>query len=273
MYRILIADDEAIERKVLRRKLEKYFGDSVEILEAVNGREVMKLHREHAPGILILDIEMPGVTGLEAAERIRMTDSDCSIIFLTAFDEFSYAKKAITVRAMDYLLKPCAEKELIAAVEEAMRRADAAEARRQDARARKEEAAPAGEGGRKAADRAAGGASGEKGFPGQQEAIRAYIDRHYMFDLSVQDMADELGYSEAYFCKLFKQYFGQSFVSYLTEYRISLAAGMLEDEALSVKEVGRAVGYPDPNYFTKVFRRVRGISPTEFRNNAQKQNG
>lgn len=272
MYRILIADDEAIERRVLRRKLEKNFGENAEILEAVNGREVLKLHKEKTPRILILDIEMPRVTGLEAAERIRLKDSECSIIFLTAFDEFSYAKKAITVRAMDYLLKPCAEKELIAAVEEAMRRADAAEERQKKAAALASDGpAPVPETEKTAGTAAGQNSLGEKGFSGQQEAIRAYIDRHYMFDLSVQDMADELGYSEAYFCKLFKQYFGQSFVSYLTEYRISLAAGMLGDGSVSIKDAGKAVGYPDPNYFTKVFRRIKGISPTEFRNNAQKQ--
>ncbi|MBQ9563748.1 MAG: response regulator, partial [Lachnospiraceae bacterium] len=128
MYRILIADDEDIERRVLRRKLERNFGDSCEILEALNGREVLNLYREKAPHILILDIEMPGITGLEAAERIRQKDWNCSIIFLTAFDEFSYAKKAITVGALDYLLKPCAEKELLSVVEEGIRRADRAEA-------------------------------------------------------------------------------------------------------------------------------------------------
>ena len=255
MYRILIADDEDIERTVLRRKLERNFGDSCEILEAVSGREVLNIFREKRPQIYILDIEMPGVTGLEAAERIRQKDRNCSIIFLTAFDDFGYAKKAIAVRAMEYLLKPCAEKELVSAVEEAMRQADIAEGKQEQPGS----AVPEAQG-------SYPDSRGRSGFAGPQEAIRSYIDRNYMFNLSVQDMADELGYSEAYFCKLFKQYFGQSFVSYLTEYRISLAVRMMEDGSVSIKEIGRAVGYPDPNYFTKVFKRVKGQNPTDYRN-------
>ena len=73
--------------------------------------------------IAILDIEMPGINGIQAAERIREKDKKCCIIFLTAFDEFAYAKKAITVRALDYLLKPWDEKELMLVLEEAMRMA------------------------------------------------------------------------------------------------------------------------------------------------------
>ena len=73
---------------------------------------------------------MPGINGIEAAEQIRKKDKECSIIFLTAFDEFSYAKKAITVRALDYLLKPYDEQELMLVMDEAMRQADAHEGSR-----------------------------------------------------------------------------------------------------------------------------------------------
>lgn len=166
-----------------------------------------------------------------------------------------------------------------------MRRADAARERlnaaagRGETRASERKAADGnGAPERSAATEEEGGGNGEpekeaprggRGLSGQQEAIRSFIDRNFMYDLSVQDMANELGYSEAYFCKLFKQYFGQSFVSYLTEYRISRAVRMMEDTSVSVKEAGRAVGYPDPNYFTKVFKRVMGQNPSEFRNSAQ----
>ena len=63
--------------------------------------------------MVVLDIEMPGATGLEVARRIRETDKSCAILFLTGFDKFAYATQAISVRAMDYLLKPYNEQELI----------------------------------------------------------------------------------------------------------------------------------------------------------------
>ena len=121
MYRLLIADDEMIERAVLYKTLHKNLGDQCAIFQAENGREALRIYEQEKIQIAILDIEMPGINGIEAAERIREKDKDCCIIFLTAFDEFSYAKKAIMIRALDYLLKPYDEQELMLVVEEAMR--------------------------------------------------------------------------------------------------------------------------------------------------------
>ena len=121
MVRILIADDERIERTVLYRTLHRNLKERCDIFQAQNGREAVAIHEEKKIQIAILDIEMPGINGIQAAQLIRKTDPDCSIIFLTAFDEFSYARKAITVRAMDYLLKPYDEKELMLVLEEAIR--------------------------------------------------------------------------------------------------------------------------------------------------------
>lgn len=92
MYRILVADDEMIERKVLVRRLQKKHPDC-EIVDAENGREVLEKYHKIPAEILILDIEMPGITGLEAAETLREEGSRSAIIFLTAYDSFSYAKK------------------------------------------------------------------------------------------------------------------------------------------------------------------------------------
>lgn len=247
---VIIADDEIIERTALRKKLQRLFPDGLVIREAENGREVLALYAAQPADILVLDIEMPGVTGLEAAQTLRQNGSTASIIFLTAFDEFEYARKAITVRATDYLLKPCDDRELAAAIEEGMHRA-----------ARDGVLAAPGP------VRSLGMAAPQSASPAasQQSKISEIIAAQYMRDLSVADVANELGYSEAYFCKLFRQHFGQSFVSYLTEYRIREAIRMLADRSVSIKDVGRAVGYPDPNYFAKVFRRVTGQSPTDYR--------
>ena len=104
MYRLLVADDEMIERAVLVQMLEEELGDQCQIFQAENGREALEIYEKEKIQIAILDIEMPGITGIQAAQKIREQDKDCCIIFLTAFDEFSYAKKAITIKALDYLL-------------------------------------------------------------------------------------------------------------------------------------------------------------------------
>lgn len=262
MTKILIADDEVIERLVLEKKLKKYYKDDCSILVAQNGRQVIEMHDKEHPQILILDIEMPGINGLEAAREVRKKDKACSIIFLTAFDEFSYARAAISVHALDYLLKPCDERELINAVDEAIRISRFRTPQAQAESLEEVHSSPAQD-----------FSDDQTEEEQRQEEFRAFIVAHYKEDIAVKDIASYFGYSEAYFCKRFKQYFGHSFVSYLTDYRMQKAGELMRTSRLSIKEIGKAVGYPDPNYFTKVFRRVRGVSPSEFRESgiAEKQ--
>ena len=272
MYRLLIADDEMIERAVLYKTLKENLGEQCEIFQAENGREALRIYEEEKIQIAILDIEMPGINGIGAAEKIRETDKDCCIIFLTAFDEFAYAKKAITVRALDYLLKPYNDEELILVVEEAMRLAgererekEALEQERAGASVRGgEENGTAGE----AEDITSEEEPEEAGnvrLSKVAEMITQYIRENYMYDLSMQDVARMMNYSEAYFCKLFKQCFNRNFTSYWTEYRVEEAKKMLAEPTVNVKEIGKAVGYSDSNYFAKVFKRITGQSPTEYR--------
>lgn len=257
MIPLLIADDEMIERKVLCKTLQKNLGNRCEIYQAENGREALEIYEEKHIRIAILDIEMPGITGIEAAQRIREKDKECCIIFLTAFDEFAYAKKAVTVRALDYLLKPYEEKELMLVVEEAMRMAE-----------------DHGDQGvsREAAEEPGDHFTHEDADDGENvrlskvaEVIGQYIRQNFREDISMHDAAQAMNYSEAYFCKLFKHCFNQNFTSYLTEYRVKEAKKMLAEPTVNVKDVGRAVGYGDSNYFAKVFKRITGQSPTEYR--------
>jgi CheY-like chemotaxis protein len=97
--KLLVAEDELIERKVLCRTLQKYLGDLISLYEAKNGREALEIFAREAPQVAVLDIEMPGLTGLEVARKIRETDKNCAILFLTGFDKFDYARQAISAGA------------------------------------------------------------------------------------------------------------------------------------------------------------------------------
>ncbi len=251
MYKLLVADDEGIERMVLCKILKKQVGNLCEIYEAKSGKEAIQIFEEKKIQIAILDIEMPGINGLEAARRIREQNENCVLLFLTAFDEFSYAKQAITVKALDYLLKPYDEKELIFAVEEAMRLVDK--------NYRNNPQIMEMPNGMK------DGKIGDVRLCVVKERIENYIENHYAEDISVYEIAHEMNYSEPYFCKLFKQCFHVNFTSYLAEYRVETAKKMLEDPLVSIKDVGKASGYGDSNYFSRVFKRVAGCTPTEYR--------
>ena len=249
--RVLVAEDELIERKVLCKTLQRYLGDLIFLYEAKNGREAVEIFEREAPQVAILDIEMPGLTGLEVARRIRETDKRCGILFLTGFDKFSYAKQAISVRALDYLLKPYNEQELVFAVEDAIRQVTARQLLHRPA---EEAAAPA---------------------PQEEDAdirtsliraqVQAFIEAHYREDISMQDAAAALRYSDAYFCKLFKQCFKVNFSAYLNEYRVEKARQLIADPRISLKDISTACGYSDSNYFTRVFKRLTGQTPSEYR--------
>ncbi|MFV0467008.1 MAG: response regulator [Lachnospiraceae bacterium] len=257
MNRVLIADDEPIERAVIKEIIENEFKDTITLYQAVNGREVIDMFRRYQPQILLLDIEMPGINGLEAAAEIRKISKSCVIIFLTAFDEFNYAKKAISVQALDYILKPSTEEEIIYAMEEAIHQINIVSmeieaARTEDVTDYEQQLT-------------------EELFKDYnrtmliKEEILRYIEQNYMNEISLQDAAEYMNYCTAYFCKLFKQEFSKSFTTYLAEYRIEEAKKLLCDITSNVKDISEKIGYRDSNYFTKVFKRAEGMTPTEYR--------
>lgn len=248
MTKILIADDEPIERTIIERMIKKNFPENVEIVKAINGREAVKLYGEKQCQLALLDIEMPGIDGLDAADAIRKIDRDAVIIFITAFDEFDYAKRAISVHALEYLLKPVSEDELTANLEEAIWLTQKTEKRKPVLKA----------------DLEINHHENIK-MNAVAENIREFITKHYREDISLQDVAGSMNYSDAYFCKIFKQCFDKSFLVYLTEFRVEKAKVLLADMSINIKDVSAEVGYRDSNYFARVFKRSEGITPTEYR--------
>ena len=250
MVKILIADDEPIERTIIERMIMKNFPENVQIVKAINGREAVKLYEEEQCQIAMLDIEMPGVNGLDAADEIRKLDKDAVIIFITAFDEFDYAKRAIRVHALEYLLKPVSEEELTTNLEEAIYLTQKNEKKKPVLKVDLQE-----------------NHHENIKMNAVAENIRSFIAEHYKEDISLQDVAGSLNYSDAYFCKIFKQCFNKSFLVYLTEYRVEKAKTLLADMSTNIKDVSAEVGYRDSNYFARVFKRSEGITPTEYRMN------
>lgn len=254
MYRVLVVDDEPIERMMLAKTLQKLVGDTCLIYEAKNGREAIEVFDKEKIQIAILDIEMPGINGLEAARIMREKREDCVIIFITAFDDFSYAKQAVSVKAIDYILKPYESKEIIYAVEEGKRLID-----KYFSSAYMEEVVEE--------NVLSEENIGDVRLSLARETIENYIKAHYMDDISMHNLAHVMNYSDAHFCKLFKQCFKVNFTAYLTEYRIGVAKRMLEDPRLNIKDIGSASGYTDSNYFARVFKRIAGCTPSEYRAN------
>ncbi|WP_314164814.1 response regulator transcription factor [Lachnoanaerobaculum gingivalis] len=237
---LLIADDENLELKVLEKTIKKFFLNELEIFMASNGKQAAQISDETEINIALLDVEMPGMNGIELAKLIREKNHDCIIIFITAYDRFEYAIEAMHIKAFDYLLKPWKEEKLTGLISEAIVNIK---------------------------ELSLENSANENLQESQKSAIKKYIKENYKRDISAGDVAGILGYSDVYFSKIFKQLFDDTFINYLTKVRIDKAKVLLKDVSFNIKEVGASVGYTDSNYFTKVFKRAVGMSPSEYRGN------
>ncbi|MCI9305816.1 MAG: response regulator [Lachnospiraceae bacterium] len=97
------------------------------------------------------------------------------------------------------------------------------------------------------------------------EKARVYISRNYKKDLSLESMSREMDMSPYYFSKLFKEVTGTNFVEYVTSIRIRRAKELLREGKSSVKQICQEIGYGDPNYFSRIFKKWTGQTPTEFK--------
>lgn len=272
MYRVLLVDDEQIERMALAKKIDRYYGDKVEIYHAVNGREAVAMCGEQKNDIIIMDISMPEMNGVMAAKYIRKMDDQCSIIFLSAYDDFEYARNAIKVRALDYLLKPCDMNDLLAVMDTALQKLDKENAFNGNSISGKEqnkETQIDGSNYNNVRENRPKRTDNVRNSDEQTtiKYLKEYVENNYIYDISMQEAAEEMGYSDAYFSKLFKQYFNQNFTAYLTEYRIKKAKELLSNTNHSIKDISRMVGYTDSNYFAKIFKRLVGEIPSKYREN------
>lgn len=182
----------------------------------------------------------------------------------------TYAKRAIAVRAMEYLLKPVEDQELEAVLAEAIRIADEHTDDREAGEKKEDEPVFAE---RDCHEDAADTERSRIRLQAVAGNIQAFIEHNYMDDISLQTVAEAMNYSDAYFCKIFKQCFDKNFIVYLSEYRVARAKELLGDVLINVKDVSQKVGYRDSNYFAKVFKRIAGVTPTEYRTQVLKEAG
>lgn len=110
--RILIADDELLERRAMKKFILENFSDMDVVGEAVNGRMAIELAGKMQPDVIFMDIKMPGINGLEAIEYIHAVQPTIKFILVSAFDTFEYAKQAMQFGIKDYLLKPGKKEEI-----------------------------------------------------------------------------------------------------------------------------------------------------------------
>lgn len=113
MYKVLLVDDESIERQGLRKILINHYQALLEIIEAETGREAIEKASIEKPDIVFMDMKMPGMDGIEAIEAIQKISPQSQFVIVSAYDSFQYAQKAINIQVSDYLLKPVKRTQII----------------------------------------------------------------------------------------------------------------------------------------------------------------
>lgn len=124
MYRVMIADDEGIVIDSLKVIIEKNFGKSCVVESAKSGRAVIELAETFRPDIAFMDIQMPGINGIDAIEEIKKTNPSTQFIILSAYDKFDYAKKALKLGVVEYLMKPFNREKIVTCMELTMKHVD-----------------------------------------------------------------------------------------------------------------------------------------------------
>ena len=239
MKKILIAEDEELSRLMLGRYLREYLGADALICTASNGREAVDIAERLNPQLIFMDIEMPILNGIEAAQMIRKRYPETKTVFLTAFDRFDYAVGAMRAGGSDYLLKPF-DKPAINRYLETVFGPQCAEDR---------------------VDVPAQG-MGDTSF---EEQFAVWLENNFARDISLEQAAESMGMSTFYFSRRFRAAYDQTFLEYLSQYRMRRAAGWLKSTEIPVREIAVNVGYPDANYFSKVFKRLYRKTPSAYR--------
>lgn len=258
MYRILVADDEAMERSLLADLVARRFEHEAEIYTADNGRRAVDTALLWRADLILMDIEMPGVNGLEAARTVLAQLPGCKIVFVTAYGLFQYAYEAMRLGACGYILKPVDPDEAEAAIRRALTQIEAE--RRLTA------LAPS------AVEQAPGDEDVQDTKMGQLMAqVKKYLRENYMYELSLDSVGDILHISPSYLSTQFKKYLHVGFLDYLTEVRIQAACELLADPLRPTAEVAGMVGYEDASYFARAFKKKTGLTPTQYRRQAARR--
>ena len=210
------------------------------VLEAADGHEAMDLILKHKPEIIFTDMNMPRCDGIELLKKIHTTKLNAKVIVISGYDDFKYTKNAITCGGFDYLLKPINPTELNDTIQRAITEW-------------------------KEQNKAISISPVEKEKNTVQQ-IEEYIRLNFREDIKLQDIANRFFLSREYISRKFKQEYQETLIDYVTKVRMEHAKQLLRNPVLKIYEVAEEVGYQNDKYFIKVFKKMEGITPKEFRN-------
>lgn len=250
MYKILLVDDEELVLKSLSHMVEwEKYGFYI-VGTASSGKEAYEKVMKLDPDLIMTDIRMQGIGGLELIQLIKQEKEGLLFLILSGYAEFAYAKKALELGAVGYCLKPFQEEEIISYLKKVKEELD----KRRVGKRKKEEIISKEK-------KEAKTASKNQTYV----EILNYVNEHYMEDISPQMLAEHFHINTSYLSQLFKKESGITFTEYLTALRIKHACRLLGTTDEKIAVIAEKVGFHDYFYFTRVFKKVMNMSPGEYR--------
>ena len=246
MYKVVIIDDEPIIVEGLSKSIQWDRWDCEVVGSALNGIEGLALVDEVRPDIIITDISMPQMDGLQMIASLKSQYENLEITILTGCRDFEYAQQAVRLGVTRLLLKPSKMDELQEAIEKMTQNL-----RNHEVSKREEEASSA--------------VKSEAGSFIVKNAM-AYINEHYKEKLTLSEVAEKTYVSQWHLSKLLNKHTEQSFSEILNTVRIEEAKKLLEDPSLRIGDIADEVGFLDMAHFSRVFKKICGISANEYRN-------
>lgn len=239
MYKVMIIDDEPIIVEGLSKSISWEKWNCEVVATANDGYEGRELIQKYKPNMIFCDISMPELDGLTMIAGLKSEFEDMEISILTGYRDFDYAQQAVNLGVTRFLLKPSSMKEIEEAVETMTENL-----KKKNILVEPHETV--------------------NSFI-VKNAMK-YIDEHYNEKLTLLEVAEKTYVSQWHLSKLLNKEMKKSFSEILNDTRINRAKKLLEDSSLRIGDVAREVGFLDVAHFSRVFKKVEGISANEYRN-------
>ena len=252
--KLLIADDERLTREGLKNGIDWEALGIEEVRTAKDGKDALLQCVSFSPDILLTDVRMPHMDGIQLVAEFTKRFPEAGIIFMSGYSDREYLKAAIRYHAVSYVEKPIHLDEIRSAVSDAVA-ARTARHRLKEMDERETSTLPETH------------TEQDQISPSTHVGlIRSYVQSHYSdTGLSIKLISDHVKLSPSYICTLFKSETGETLNQYITTYRMQKAKEALSDPRNRVSDIAERVGFTDSNYFSKAFKKAFGLSPTEFR--------
>lgn len=248
-YTVVVAEDEELLLNNLIKKIHTVCPDFEVVGSAQTGTQAYELVEQLSPDVLITDIRMPVMDGIELLTKVAEQFPLVKFIITSGYSDFEYARKAITLKVSDYLLKPIDPEELQTVLNKIKTEFLLTKSTYEDIFN-----------------------AGTTRMTAVQiaELLRNFLIENYAQDINLNLIANNMNYSSSYLTRIFTQAYDCSPSKYIINLRMTQAQKMLQhNPELSIKQIGEAVGYHDQGYFSRIFKKQVGKSPFEFRGESE----